>query len=84
MCECGNRERQGGVDRLARIRFGGLLSLNVLFCRLRGLKYLLLRSAETVYGGEKARVLLPFFGGNVQRNTAQKKEGRDGTIWGDD
>lgn len=27
---------------------------------------------------------LPFFGGNVQRNTAQKKDGRDGTIWGDD
>lgn len=72
------------MDRLARIRFWGLLSLYVLFSRTGGVKYLLLHSAESVCGGEQARVPLPFFGGNVERSTAQKKEGRDGTIWGDD
>lgn len=73
------RGGQAGQDTI-----GALLSLDVLFYRPGGLKYLLRHSAETVSGGESARAPLPFFGGNVQRSTAGKKEGRDGTIWGDD
>lgn len=72
------------MDSLATIAFLALLSVNVPFYRPRGLKYPLRHSAERLCGGEKARVPLPFFGANVQRCTAPKKGGRDGTIWGDD
>lgn len=61
MCECGNRARLGGVDRLARIGFWGLLFLFVLFYTSGVLKHILLHGAETVVTGEKARLPLPFF-----------------------
>lgn len=72
--------RQGGVHRLATIRFGAPLSLDVLFYTLGGWKYLWLRSAESVWR-RKSAGSPPFFGGERGAPSSPEERRKSGRTW---
>lgn len=88
MCECGNRDRQGGVDRLTRP--GNFFFVFCLyFCFLSGLSVpgICYATAPNLFGDQKKPGWRRFSLGVTLTvsvvKTAQKKEGRGETTWGD-
>lgn len=84
MCECGNRGRQGGVDRLTRLGFFCLLSLFLFSYRTKCLQSMFRPGGELVCSAEKPGRRCFSLGLTViVVKTAQKKEGKGETTWGD-
>lgn len=78
-------ERQGGVHRLARLGFWGSFVLICPILQSQAFKvYFTPRRWNCLCWRRSTSAAAFLWGNNIQLNTSQKKEGRDGTTWGDD